>query len=68
MVSLSVLKNISVSCTDSFNAGLGVHCFLRAEVEIGVSLQFEAYVIRDASKTDLLGRIELCWVETWLDF
>ena len=68
MVSLSVLKNISFSCIDSFNTGLGVHCFLRAEVEIRVSLHFEAYIVPYTSKTDLLGRVELCWVETWLDF
>jgi len=68
MVSLSGLKNIYVSCTDSSNAGLGVHCFLRAEVEIRVSLHFEACVIPYASKTDLLVRVELCWFETWLDF
>jgi hypothetical protein len=64
MVSLSVLKNISVSCTDSFNTGLGGHYFLRAEVEIRISLHFVACVIPYTSKTDLLWRVELCWVET----
>jgi hypothetical protein len=57
-----------VSCTDSFNTRLVGHCFLRAEGEISVSSHFVAYVIPYTSKTDLLGRVELHWVEPWLDF